>query len=75
MKAIPAVAWMELSGVNVDLKKLDEIKSQIFEQKNNAEKILIKELTRVETTQQTSLGGQKIIVPKANQSSKVVRGT
>jgi ribonuclease D len=56
MKVIPAVAWLELSGINVDLKKLDEIKIKILEQKNNAEKILIKELTReqIEITYNTT---------------------
>jgi hypothetical protein len=42
MKVIPAVAWLELSGINVDLKKLDEIKIKVLEQKNNAGKILIR---------------------------------
>jgi DNA polymerase I-like protein with 3'-5' exonuclease and polymerase domains len=46
IKVIPAVAWLELSGINVDLKKLDEIKIKVLEQKNNAERILIQKLTR-----------------------------
>jgi ribonuclease D len=56
MKVIPAVAWLELSGINVDLKKLDEIKIKVLEQKNKAEKILIQELTReqIETTYDTT---------------------
>jgi DNA polymerase-1 len=56
MKVIPAVAWSELSGINVDLKKLDEIKIKVFEQKNKAEKNLIQELTReqVEITPDTT---------------------
>jgi ribonuclease D len=31
MKVIPTVAWLELSGINVDLKKLDEIKIKVLE--------------------------------------------
>ena len=56
MKVIPAVAWLELSGINVDLKKLDEIKIKVLEQKNKTEKILIQELTReqIEITPDTT---------------------
>ena len=56
MKVIPAVAWLELSGINVDLKKLDEIKIKVLEQKNKAGKFLIQELTReqIEITPDTT---------------------
>jgi DNA polymerase I-like protein with 3'-5' exonuclease and polymerase domains len=56
MKVIPAVAWLELSGINVDLKKLDEIKIKVLEQKNKAGKFLIHELTReqIEITPDTT---------------------
>lgn len=45
MKALPAIAWLELSGINVDLEKLDEIKTKVLAQKAEAETFLIKELT------------------------------
>ena len=80
MKVIPAVAWLELSGVNLDLKKLDEIKIKVLEQKNKAEKILIKELTRdkielnSDTTQQTMpLEPKKVtIIPNLNRPKSLL---
>jgi DNA polymerase-1 len=48
MKAIPAVSWLELSGINVDLEKLKEIEVFVSGLKNQAEDTLIKELTRKE---------------------------
>ena len=38
MKVIPAVAWLELSGINVDLKKLDEIKIRYLNRKTKLKK-------------------------------------
>ncbi len=37
MKAIPAVVWLELSGMPIDLDKVAEIKIQLDKQKNNSE--------------------------------------
>jgi DNA polymerase I len=48
MKAIPAVAWLELSGINVDIEKLKEIEVFVAELKKQSEETLIKELTRKE---------------------------
>jgi DNA polymerase I-like protein with 3'-5' exonuclease and polymerase domains len=47
MKALPAIAWLELSGINVDLDKLGEIKTKVFAQKSEAEAFLIKELAPI----------------------------
>jgi DNA polymerase I len=49
MKAIPAVAWLELSGINVDLEKLKEIELFVAYEKKQSEETLLKELTRKET--------------------------
>ena len=80
MKVIPAVAWLELSGINVDLKKLDEIKIKVLEQKNKAEKILIQELTReqieitFDTTQEKASGKPKkvTIIPNLNSPKSLL---
>ena len=32
MKCLPAVVWLELSGLHVDLEKLEEIKAAIQQQ-------------------------------------------
>jgi len=42
MKAIPAVAWLELSGINVDIEKLKEIEVFVAELKKQSEETLIK---------------------------------
>lgn len=47
MKTLPAIAWLELSGVNVDLDKLGEIKAKKLTQKSETEAFLIKELTPI----------------------------
>jgi DNA polymerase I len=43
MKAIPAVVWLELSGMNVDIEKVSEIKTKLEEQKAIAAQTLEKE--------------------------------
>jgi DNA polymerase I-like protein with 3'-5' exonuclease and polymerase domains len=48
MKAIPAVSWLELSGINVDIEKLKEIEIFVTGLKKESEETLIKELTRTE---------------------------
>lgn len=69
MKAIPAVAWLELSGINVDIEKLKEIEVFVAELKKQSEETLIKELTRKEkgTAVQLTLDNElPEIVPKIN---------
>ena len=44
MKCLPAVVWLELSGLHVDLEKFDEIKAAIQEQYEETEAFLQKEL-------------------------------
>lgn len=41
MRALPAIAWLELSGINIDLKKLEEIKIQVQQQKTETEVFLL----------------------------------
>ena len=43
MKAIPAVVWLELSGINIDVEKLTEIKKKLEDQRNEAAEKLRKE--------------------------------
>ena len=80
MKVVPAVAWLELSGINVDLKKLDEIKIKVLDQKNKTEKILIKELTReqieitYDTTQEkaSEIPEKVTIIPNLNSPKSLL---
>src|SRR5665811_286536 len=44
MKCLPAIVWLELSGLHVDLEKFDEIKAAIQEQYEETEAFLQKEL-------------------------------
>ena len=37
MKAIPAIVWLELSGISVDLHKLEELKQKVQERKDVAQ--------------------------------------
>jgi ribonuclease D len=37
MKAIPAIVWLELSGISVDLNKLEELRQKVQERKDAAE--------------------------------------
>jgi len=52
MKCIPAVVWLELSGIHVDLKKLEEIKTMIQKQYQESEAFLQKELITYDKQQQ-----------------------
>lgn len=40
MKAIPAVVWLELSGINIDLDKVNQINNQLVEQREKYAKFL-----------------------------------
>jgi DNA polymerase I-like protein with 3'-5' exonuclease and polymerase domains len=44
MKCLPAVVWLELSGIHVDLKKLEDIKTIVQNQFKQEEEFLQKEL-------------------------------
>ncbi len=52
MKAIPAMVWLELSGISVNTAKIAEIRKQVIENKKKAEDFLNKELQE-KTTQKT----------------------
>ena len=43
-KCIPAVVWLELSGIHVDINKFEEIKEKIQKQYEDSEKFLQEEL-------------------------------
>ena len=58
MKAIPAFVWLELSGINVDLEKLAEIKVQTLKEKEEAKQILRNEL--VTYSGQITIFGDKV---------------
>lgn len=75
MKAIPAVAWLELSGINVDLEKLKEIEVFVTELKKKSEETLTNELTREEkgaAVQLTLDNELPKIVPRINSPSSLL---
>jgi len=75
MKAIPAVAWLELSGINVDLEKLKEIEIFVSGIKNQSEATLIKELSRTEkgiAVQMSLYNELPVIVPKVNSPASLL---
>lgn len=60
MKAIPAVVWLELSGMNVDINKVQEIKAKLEAQKAEAQAELYKTFSTFSITgkkSQMSLDG------------------
>jgi ribonuclease D len=68
MRCIPAVAWLELSGIHVDCSKFEEIKVKVQKQYDESEKILQEELVMYEKQQQ--LNG-KFIRKELNLGSHV----
>jgi DNA polymerase I-like protein with 3'-5' exonuclease and polymerase domains len=56
MKAIPAVVWLELSGIFIDMEKVENIRKQANADLKEASEFLTNELTE-ETTQATLFGG------------------
>jgi DNA polymerase-1 len=56
MKCIPAVAWLELSGIHVDRNKFEEIKEKVQKQYEETERFLQEEL--VTYGQQKQLDGE-----------------
>lgn len=56
MGAIPAVVWLELSGIFIDMEKVENIRQQAQEDLRVAQEFLTAELTE-ETSQATLFGG------------------
>src|SRR5665647_518546 len=52
MRCVPAVVWLELSGLHVDLEKLKEIKAAIQQQYQKTEAFLQKELVTYDKQRQ-----------------------
>lgn len=52
MKCIPAVAWLELSGIHVDINKFEEIKEKVQKQYEDSETFLQEELVTYDKQQQ-----------------------
>jgi len=52
MKALPAVVWLELSGIAVDTAQIQEIRKQVIENKEKVESFL-SEALQVKTDQRT----------------------
>jgi len=52
MKCIPAVAWLELSGIHVDTNKFEEIKEKVQKQYEDSETFLQEELVTYDKQQQ-----------------------
>jgi len=67
MNCVPAVAWMELSGANVDIPTLKEIEATVRAQKDAVEETLKSELTYEQSDakgkQMTLFGGVTKITP------------
>lgn len=57
MKALPAVVWLELSGMNIDTAKVAEIKTKLETQKAEAQKKLYEAFKIKSKTNQMSLDG------------------
>jgi DNA polymerase I-like protein with 3'-5' exonuclease and polymerase domains len=75
MKCVPAVAWMELSGANVDIPTLKAIETKVRAQKEASEKMLISELTYTtegKTQQKTLFGDLVQTVPKLNSPKSLL---
>lgn len=71
MKAIPAVVWLELSGINIDVEKVTEIKKKLEEQKNKAEETLKKEFKPYEV----NLNSPKQLKEALNRAGIAVKNT
>lgn len=56
MRAIPAVVWLELSGINLDLKLIEAIRKDVIQDKVEAKANLLTELQQ-DTGQRTIMGG------------------
>lgn len=67
MNCVPAVAWMELSGANVDIPTLKEIEATVRAQKDSVEETLKTELTYEQSDakgkQTTLFGGVTQVTP------------
>ena len=54
MRALPAVVWLELSGINIDTAKVFEIKVKLEEQRDRAAKLLEREFKPYEVNLNSS---------------------
>ena len=71
MKAIPAFAWLELSGINVDLEKLAEIKIKTLEEKEKVYHELREAL--IVTSNQSNLMGERVVsYPNLNSNKELL---
>lgn len=71
MKAVPAVVWLELSGINVDCKKIAEIKIGLEAQRDTAAQILKKEFSPYEV----NLNSPKQLLTALNRLEIPVKST
>lgn len=71
MKAIPAVVWLELSGMNIDINKVQEIKAKLEEQRDRAAQVLAKEFYPNEV----NLNSSKQLKEALNQAGIPVKNT
>jgi DNA polymerase I len=74
MKALPAIVWLELSGIFVDLEKLNKLKKEIYIKKHEAEQSLYEMLRtskiNLNSTQQLTLELNQIGIPVENTTSE-----
>ena len=70
MKALPAIVWLELSGIFVDLEKLKELKKEIYTKKHEAEQSLYEMLRtskiNLNSTQQLTTELNQLGIPVEN---------
>lgn len=72
MKALPAVVWLELSGISVNTDKINDIRKQVIESKEKAENYLLNELQ--EGNGQKTLTGEEVQTKiNLNSSGQLLR--
>ena len=74
MKALPTIVWLELSGIFVDLEKLNKLKKEIYTQKYEAEQSLYEMLRtskiNLNSPQQVTLELNQLGIPIENTTSE-----
>jgi DNA polymerase I len=74
MKALPAVVWLELSGMNIDTSKVQEIKVKLEAQKAEAQAELYKTFATKGQKSQMSLDGTPACTPiNLNSTQQLIK--
>jgi DNA polymerase-1 len=74
MRALPAVVWLELSGMNIDINKVQEIKAKLEAQKAEAQAELYKTFSITGKKSQMSLDGTPACTPiNLNSTQQLIK--